>query len=125
MAFGALYHSSCILFPQLLSQGSVDVPVLLAKVTWAQEVATATEATRVTAMLAAETSTREAVAVWDGSALCVNDAEDCATLAVREALERVSRAEAENAATLASTHEDAKGFVRKITLLEDELIVER
>jgi hypothetical protein len=125
MAFDTLYHSSCILFPQLLSQGSADVPVLLAKVVRAQEVATAMEATRVTAMLAAETSTREAVAVWDGSALCVNDAEDCVALAEREALERVSRAEAENAATLASTHEDAKGFVRMITLLEDELIVER
>jgi hypothetical protein len=33
--------------------------------------------------------------------------------------------EVENAMTLASAHEDADGFVRKITLLEGELAVER
>jgi hypothetical protein len=37
--------------------------------------------------------------------------------------ERVSRVEAENAAVLASAHEDAKGFVLKIALLEDGLAV--
>jgi hypothetical protein len=39
----------------------------------------------------------------------------------KEALERVSRVEAENATALASVCVDAKGFTRKITLLEDEL----
>jgi hypothetical protein len=43
----------------------------------------------------------------------------------RVALERVSRAEVENAMVLASAREDAEGFVRKITLLENELAVER
>jgi hypothetical protein len=37
--------------------------------------------------------------------------------------ERTSWVEAENATALASTHEDAEGFVRKIALLEDELAV--
>jgi hypothetical protein len=43
----------------------------------------------------------------------------------RVALERVSRAEAENTMVLASAREDAERFVRKITLLENELAVER
>jgi hypothetical protein len=43
----------------------------------------------------------------------------------REALERVSRAEVENAMVLASAHEDAEGFARKIALLEEEVIAER
>jgi hypothetical protein len=42
----------------------------------------------------------------------------------REALERVSRMEAENAAALASAREDVKGFVRKIALLKGELVAE-
>jgi hypothetical protein len=53
------------------------------------------------------------------------DAEDWTTLVERETLERVSRVEVENAVALASAHEDAEGFVRKITLLEDELVAER
>jgi hypothetical protein len=47
-----------------------------------------------------------------------------ATLAERVALERVSRAKAENAAALASAREDAEGFVQRITLPEDELVAE-
>jgi hypothetical protein len=98
--------------------------VMLAEVTQAQEVAVALEVTRVAAMLAAETSTREATVAWDNTVLRVNDAEDQATLAEREALKRVSRAEVENAATLASASEDAEGFACKIALLEDELAME-
>jgi hypothetical protein len=45
-------------------------------------------------------------------------------LVEREALEGVSRAEAENAMALASTHENAEGLSWKVTLLEDELAVE-
>jgi hypothetical protein len=44
---------------------------------------------------------------WDNAAIRVKDAEDQATLAVREAWERVLRVEAENAVALASTREDA------------------
>jgi hypothetical protein len=83
------------------------------------------EVTRVMAMLATETSAREAAVARDNATLRVNDAEDWATLAKREALERVSRVEAENAAVLASACEDAEGFARKIALLEDELTAER
>jgi hypothetical protein len=97
---------------------------MLAEVTQAQEVAVALEVTRVAAMLAAETSTREAAVAWDNTVLRVNDAEDQATLAEREALKRVSRAEVENAATLASASEDAEGFACKIAFLEDELAME-
>jgi hypothetical protein len=41
-----------------------------------------------------------------------------------EALERVSRAEAESVVALASACEDVEGFVRKITVLVDELAAE-
>jgi hypothetical protein len=47
--------------------------------------------------------------------------EDWATLAEREAQERVSRVETENAVVLASACEDAEGLVRKVALLEGEL----
>jgi hypothetical protein len=56
--------------------------------------------------------------------LRVNDAEDHGALAEREALERVSRAEEENAMMFASACEDAEGLTRKVALLEDELAVE-
>jgi hypothetical protein len=94
---------------------------LLAEVTQAQELGAA----RVTAMLTTETSTREVAAAWGSTTLHVKDMEDWATLAKREALERVSRADAENAIALASAREDVEGFARKIALLEDELIAER
>jgi hypothetical protein len=101
------------------------VPALLAKVTQAQEAATAMEAARVAAMLATETSVQQAAIAWDSTTLCVKDVEDQAATAEREGLETVSRVEVENAVTLASTREDADGFARKITLLEDELVMER
>jgi hypothetical protein len=75
-------------------------------------------------MLATETSAREAATARDSATLSVKDAEDRATLAEREALERVSRAEAKNATTLASAREDAEGFARKSSLLEDEIAAE-
>jgi hypothetical protein len=76
-------------------------------------------------MLTVEASTREAIAAWDSIALRVKDVEDQDALVEREALERVSRAEAENATALASAREDAEGLARRIALLEDELAVER
>jgi hypothetical protein len=101
------------------------VPTLLAKVNRVREAAAAVEAARVTAMLVAETSAQEATAVQDSATLHVKDAEDRATLVEREDLERVLRSKAKNTAALASTCEDAEGFVWKITLFEDELEVER
>jgi hypothetical protein len=100
------------------------VHVLLAEVTQAWETTAAAEAARAAAMLAADTSTREALAARDSVTLCVKDVEERATLAERETLERVLRVEAEKATALASTHEDAEGLARKITLLKDELAVE-
>jgi chromosome segregation ATPase len=47
--------------------------------------------------------------------------EDQATLAEREARERVSRMEAKSAATLASARREAEGFTHRITPLEGEL----
>jgi hypothetical protein len=124
---GFLHASSFsyILFLQLLSQGSTDVPVLLAEVARAREVATAVEATRAVAMLTAEASTRQAIAVPDSATFHVGDVEDWATLVEREALESVSRAEAKNAMALATAREDAKRLVRKMSLLEVELAAER
>jgi hypothetical protein len=48
--------ASYVLFPQLLSQGSVNVPVLLVEVTQAWEATTTTVATRDTAVLVPETA---------------------------------------------------------------------
>jgi hypothetical protein len=76
-------------------------------------------------VLFTETSAREAVAAWDGTTLCIKDVEDRAALAEREALERVSQAEVENSAALASIHEDAAGLAQKIALLENNLVRER
>jgi hypothetical protein len=100
------------------------VLALLAEVTRAQETATTVEVTCDVAMLTAEASAREAVEAWDSTAIHVKDVEDRATLAEREALERVSRAKVENAMALASSCEDAKGLAQKIALLEDELAAE-
>jgi hypothetical protein len=66
-----LSHFSYVLFPSLLSWGSVDVPVLLAKVTRAREIATTVEVAHATVMLAAEMHAREDVAAWDSTALRV------------------------------------------------------
>jgi hypothetical protein len=57
-------------------------------------------------------------------ALCVNGAKDRTALEERKALERMLRMEVEKATMLASAHEDAKGLVWKITLLEGELVAE-
>jgi hypothetical protein len=59
--------------------------------------------------------------VWDSAVVCVKDAEDRATLAEREACERVLRVETESAMMLAFAHEDAEGLVWKIALLRGEL----
>jgi hypothetical protein len=79
------------------------------------------EAGHATTLLATETSTQQSTAAWDSDSLRIKDAEDRAALAMRDALERVSRVEAENSAVLTSVREDAKGLARKIALLEDEL----
>jgi hypothetical protein len=44
MASFMLSHFSYVLFVWLLSWGSVDVPMLMVEVTWAQETAAAAEA---------------------------------------------------------------------------------
>jgi hypothetical protein len=43
----------------------------------------------------------------------------------REAWERVSRVEVENATTLASAHEDVEGLARQTAFLEGELVEAR
>jgi hypothetical protein len=67
-----------------------------------REAIAAAEAACAVAMLTTEASAREADAVRDGATLCIKDAEDRATLAEREVLERVSRAEVENSTALTS-----------------------
>jgi hypothetical protein len=66
---------------------------------------------RITTVLTTKTSAQEATVAWDSIAILVKDAEDRATLAEREARERVSRVEAENAVTLTSSHEEVEGLV--------------
>jgi hypothetical protein len=90
-----------------------------------REATTATEAARVTAILAIETSARATAVMRDSATLRAKDVNDRAALVERVAMERVSRALVENAAVLDSTHEDVKGFLRKISLHEDDLEVER
>jgi hypothetical protein len=58
------------------------------------------EATRVVVVLVSETSTQKATVAWDST-----------TKAEREAQERVSSVEAENAAALDSAHDDAEGLI--------------
>jgi hypothetical protein len=89
---------------------------IVVEVTRAWQATPAVEAACAMAMLAVDTSAREAVAVQDSATLCVKDAVNRATL-----VERVSRAEVENATALASAHKDVEGFARKTTILEDEL----
>jgi hypothetical protein len=101
------------------------MPALLAKVARAWEAATTMEVTRVTVVLAVETSAQEVVATLDVTTLRVKDAEDQVILAEREAWERVSTVEVENVMALAFSREDAEGLVRKIALLEGELAEER
>jgi uncharacterized hydantoinase/oxoprolinase family protein len=103
----------------------VDVPAVLVEVTQVWEATAATNAAQAMTMLAAETSSRKAIAVWDSTTLHVEGVEDWAALAEREALERVSRSDAKNATTLASACEDVEGFVGKIALHEDKLMKER
>jgi hypothetical protein len=90
-------------------------------VTRAREAAATAEAACVAAVLAAETSAQEVAATRDSVVLLVKDVEDQATLAEREAQERVSRVEAESTVVLASAHEETEDLVRKIALLESEL----
>jgi hypothetical protein len=76
-------------------------------------------------MLAAESSARDAAAARDSTTLRVKDVVAWDALPKRETLERVSRAEVENVTALASAREAVEGFVQKISLLEDDLVMER
>jgi hypothetical protein len=66
------------------------------------EVTQAQEAARVAAILATETSDQEAAMTRASAMARVKDAEDRATLAEREAQERVSRVEAKNIMVIVS-----------------------
>jgi hypothetical protein len=56
MSSSMLSHFPYVLFPQLLSQGGLDVPTLLADMARAREAAAAAKAIHAVAMLAVETS---------------------------------------------------------------------
>jgi hypothetical protein len=70
--------------------------------------------------LVVKTSAQEATMAWESTKTVVSDAENWATLAEREARERVLRVEVKSAAVLASAHEEAEGLVRRIALLEGD-----
>jgi hypothetical protein len=89
-----------------------------------QEAIAVAEATHAVIVLAARTSAPEAAAAWDSATLRIEDAKDRAILTEGEALERVSRAESENSAVLASAHADAEGIAWKVVLLDGELVEE-
>jgi hypothetical protein len=94
---------------------------LQAVLTRAWEAAATVEATRVMAILAAETSAQEATTTCDSTTIHVKEVEDWATLVEREVWERVLRVEVENATLLASAREDVESLVRKVALLKGEL----
>jgi hypothetical protein len=99
----------------------MDMPALQAEVTQAQKAALAVEANHIAVVLTIEISAQEAAAAQDSFTIRVKDAEGWATLAKREARERVSRVEADNAVSFYA-HEDPEGLVRKIAHLEGELV---
>jgi hypothetical protein len=113
------------LLPQLLPQDNVDVAAMRVEVTRMREVVAAMEAARAVSVLTAKASAWEAAMAWDGATLRIKDAEDRATPAEREALEWVSRAEADNSVELASARDDVEGLTQKIAVLESELAKER
>jgi hypothetical protein len=75
-------------------------------------------------MLAAEASAWEAIVAQDSATIHVKDEEDRAALAEREALEKVSRVQLENATALAFAREEVEGFDQKIALPEDRITSE-
>jgi hypothetical protein len=75
-------------------------------VTQAVEAAAAAEAAHVLVVLSTKASAQVATTIQDSAALHVKDEEDRATLAEREAWERVSRMEVSNATVLASLREE-------------------
>jgi hypothetical protein len=85
--------------------------------------ATATvEATRTAVVHVAAASAEEAAVVQERAMDLVREKEARAALVETEAREEVLRMEAESATTLASTHGEAEGFTRRISLLEGELM---
>jgi hypothetical protein len=68
-----------------------------------------------------EASSQEADATQESAATLFKEVEDRATLARREAREKVSRMEVVSAAALASARGDAEVLVRWISLLKGEL----
>jgi hypothetical protein len=74
-----------------------------------------------TVELVVKTSAQEATVARESTKTVVRDAENWATLAEREARERVLRVEVESASMLTSTHEKAEDLVWRITLLEGEV----
>jgi hypothetical protein len=100
------------------------VPTLWVEMTWARVAANAVEADHVATILVVETSAQEAAVAWDSATLRVKDADDRSTMAEREALKRVSRAEVESVMALAPVREDVEAFARKIVILVDELAAE-
>jgi hypothetical protein len=87
----------------------------------AWEAATTMEVVCVAVVRVAEASVQEAATTRESIVALVKE-EDRATLAEREAWERVPRMEAESVTVLASTHGDAEVFARRIALLEGELM---
>jgi hypothetical protein len=87
----------------------------------AQEVVDDAKAARAEAVHATAASAQDVTEVWERAMTLIKEAEAHATLAESVDQERVSKAEAKSAASLASTREEADGFTRKVDLLEGEL----
>jgi hypothetical protein len=90
-------------------------------VTRVREAATVAEAPHIMMKLVVETSAKEAAIARESIVTLVTGAKDHACLSEWEARDRMSRVEAESAAVLASTREEAESNVRRVALLEGEL----
>jgi hypothetical protein len=86
-----------------------------------EEATQAWEVARATVVHAGKASARENVVAWENTVALIKEVHDWATLAEREACERVSRMEVENATALASTRGEAEVLPRRVALLEGEL----
>jgi hypothetical protein len=60
--------------------------------------------------------------VWERTTTFMKEAEVQATLAEREAWERVSKVEAKSATSVVSTREEADGLTQVVALLEGDLM---
>jgi prophage DNA circulation protein len=110
---------------QLLAQDIANMPGLQEGVIWTWEATATSEATHAEVVRDAVDSTQRAAAVRERAEASIKEAEAWATLAKREARERVFKMEAKSAASLAFFRTEVNELTRRVAFLEGELKDER